>query len=73
MICNKCGNEMGDTAAHACAFTATYPPQPGRRPWKCPVCDGTGKTTNAFIPAALYETTTPEDCRACNGTGIVWG
>lgn len=73
MICLKCGQEMGDTTAHTCALITTYPPMPERRPWRCPVCDGTGKTTYPFAPAALYEMHEQEPCHACNGTGIVWG
>lgn len=46
-------------------------------PYRCPVCDGHG-----FVSAGFYNTangyyftggTELETCRACNGTGIVWG
>ena len=39
-----------------------------RRPYKCPVCDGSGTLPSGIDISATY---TP--CPACNGTGIVWG
>lgn len=66
MKCSLCGGEMGDTTAHTCPLVMAYLPTPVRQPWKCPVCNGTGKvgttTTVAEVP-----------CHACNGSGIVWG
>ena len=50
----------------------------GRRiiPHRCPVCAGTGLVPNGFYMQNrdYYATssTTPETCRSCNGTGIVW-
>jgi len=46
-------------------------------PHKCPVCNGQGLVPNGYysvIGVASYSTTnaTPEQCRSCNGTGIVW-
>ncbi len=37
----------------------------GTRPYKCPVCDGYGGT---IISGAM-----DEECRPCQGKGIVWG
>lgn len=46
------------------------------QPYKCPVCDGRG-----FVPNGFYNTfsqgyisvnTSPETCRTCNGSGVVW-
>lgn len=45
-------------------------------PYKCPICKGHG-----IVPGGFYLSTTQysytncssETCRACNGTGIVWG
>lgn len=48
---------------------------PPRRPWVCPVCQGKG-----IVPQGFYHTlgetwgstsTAPEQCRACNGSGVV--
>ena len=46
------------------------------KPYKCPICDGHG-----IVPGGFYYSTgqysisdcTSEVCRACNGTGIIWG
>jgi DnaJ-class molecular chaperone len=70
MICPKCGQEMGDTTAHSCALVTTYPPMPERRPWKCPVCNGTGKAVQCDVMTPI---TVPVPCPACNGACIVWG
>ena len=46
------------------------------KPHKCPVCNGRG-----LVPKGFYQTQagyivsddiTNEQCRSCNGTGIVW-
>ena len=45
-----------------------------RVPFKCPVCFGRGQVADWF-----YEVLTegisrgPVECRACKGTGIIWG
>jgi len=44
-------------------------------PYRCPVCDGRG-----IIPIGFYtgmsegavSNMTPEDCRSCEGIGVVW-
>lgn len=52
-----------------------------RKPYKCPICDGTGKILNQ---GKLHETpffdSDDEDfkgcfdeCSKCKGTGIIWG
>ena len=33
------------------------------QPFKCPICDGRGKTMDALKPV---------DCHVCKGKGIVW-
>lgn len=42
----------------------------GRRPYKCPCCDGYGKrqVIRQMMTAIIYE-----PCHACAGTGVVWG
>lgn len=45
-------------------------------PYKCPICDGHG-----IVPGGFYfstggrsiSTNSTEPCRACGGTGILWG
>lgn len=45
-------------------------------PFRCPICNGTG-----FVPIGFYSNTSgecaasetvTENCRSCDGTGIVW-
>ena len=47
------------------------------QPYCCPVCGGNGLVPNGFYlqTGGQWATTntTPEQCRTCNGTGIVWG
>ena len=46
-------------------------------PYCCPVCGGNGLVANGFYTQASghwsSSDATPEMCRSCNGTGIVWG
>lgn len=47
-----------------------------KKPHVCPVCDGKG-----FVPSGFYEpvemwassSASNQQCRTCNGTGLVWG
>mgnify|MGYP001586541947 CR=1 FL=1 len=45
-------------------------------PHRCPICNGNGLVDNGFYQQTTghWETssTTPEQCRSCFGTGIVW-
>ena len=49
------------------------------RPYRCPVCDGRGTVPAGFYDGdngcgtATTSSITPETCRTCHGTGIVWG
>jgi hypothetical protein len=47
------------------------------KPYRCPICGGTGKVQAGFYDqfGGAWSTTSisPEPCRSCNGTGIVWG
>ncbi len=48
--------------------------QSSKKPHYCPVCGGKGKLPNGFYGFA--ETTSefiPENCRSCNGKGVIWG
>jgi hypothetical protein len=45
-------------------------------PHCCPVCNGSGLVPNGFymqtINAGATSSSSPEKCRSCNATGIVW-
>ena len=49
---------------------------PNPIPYRCPVCNGNGNVPNGFYNqvSGHWSVTdiTPEKCRSCNGTGIVW-
>jgi DnaJ-class molecular chaperone len=48
------------------------------KPYKCPVCEGSGKVYLGFYqgvsPSWNTSQTTPslETCKSCHGSGIVW-
>ena len=46
-------------------------------PHRCPVCNGNGLVPNGFYMQTSghlsTSSITPETCRSCGGTGIVWG
>lgn len=49
-----------------------------RTPFKCPVCNGQRRVPRGFYDAIGVDNwttsdVTPETCRTCNGSGIVWG
>lgn len=45
-------------------------------PYVCPVCSGKGLVPNGFYDTttsySLSTSTSPETCKSCRGTGIVW-
>ena len=45
-------------------------------PYKCPICEGRGLVPNSFYSVGVNyyvsSSVTPEKCKSCNGTGIVW-
>lgn len=49
----------------------------GRLPHRCPVCSGNGKVPSGFYnqTSGVWSgsSTSPENCKSCSGTGIVWG
>lgn len=46
-------------------------------PYKCPICDGVGMVSGGFYNRVNTNdwgsTTISEQCRQCNGSGIVYG
>ena len=46
------------------------------KPYCCPICNGKGIVPNGFYLGTSKTWTTPnatpEKCKSCNGTGIVW-
>jgi DnaJ-class molecular chaperone len=62
------------------AFVSYYPfyPQPvEKKPYTCPVCGGNGQVPHGFYTQTSGQwsstSSTPEQCRTCKGTGVVWG
>jgi hypothetical protein len=45
------------------------------QPYPCPVCGGKGTVLAGFYDYYISNptNTSPERCRTCDGTGIVWG
>ena len=46
------------------------------KPYKCPICHGTGIVSGGFYLSTsgyFTSTSTTEMCRQCQGSGIVWG
>ena len=41
----------------------------GKKPHKCPVCDGKSKIQFTLPAGGYWE----DQCKSCQGTGIVWG
>ena len=45
-------------------------------PYCCPVCGGNGLVPNGFYRQTggnwVSSDSTPEQCKTCNGTGVVW-
>lgn len=82
--CVRCGASLGGTTTWI--GDRQYHPEcvphtaelPTKQPWKCPVCDGQGHVIKPpWVAGDLHEwtaySTASNQCRACNGTGIVWG
>lgn len=45
---------------------------PVKRPWRCPICAGTGTVEHDFYTKLGYGTSTERvTCKACSGRGIV--
>lgn len=52
------------------------PDPPGKVPFGCPVCGGTGEKHKGFYKTpsgAAWTDNFYEPCRSCLGTGLVWG
>lgn len=46
------------------------------KPYKCPICNGTGIVPGGFyfsVNGYCSTTNTTEICRQCQGSGIIWG
>ena len=44
-------------------------------PFKCPICNGVGLVAGGFynsVSGTSISDVTTEQCRQCNGTGIIW-
>ena len=66
MICSRCGRDLTTTAG--CPNPRCWD-EPPKHPYRCPVCNGTGKVWPTGDTTKMEK----QPCSACNGTGIVWG
>lgn len=78
MHCPKCYRPLETTGGCPyCTQVEYYPPLPPKQPYKCPVCEGTGTTLRPpGVPGDSREWIsdgTVYPCKACGGTGVVWG
>jgi hypothetical protein len=67
-----CGHWVPSETVHICDITATRPAC-----WCCPVCEGRGHVPAGFYHSVAWQSwsassLTPEKCRSCDGTGVVW-
>ena len=64
LVCGQCGcNETQQTLSTP-------------KPYCCPVCTGSGNVPGGFYNRTSQNWTSCssiETCRACNGTGVIWG
>ncbi len=48
----------------------------GQTPHRCPVCNGRGIVPNGWYSTTEQSwtttSTTPDQCRSCSGTGVLW-
>lgn len=44
-----------------------------RIPHRCPVCDGIGFVPSGFYSPCGTTSFSAEQCKTCNGSGVVWG
>jgi len=91
-FCSKCGkpywNDGRTTGIGLCQCDKTvkfdYPVSEGnaKRPFVCPICNGTGMVTEGFYRQTNRQTSGEwyagnnylgtEMCKSCNGKGYVW-
>ncbi len=65
-ICNH-GTQTCNT------YTVKVVPPTVSIPFKCPVCEGCGLVPCGFYSGLRNSTSvTPEKCKTCNGTGVIW-
>lgn len=59
-----------------CVCPKVWPPPVPSKPYKCPVCDGSGKVSRPpHIPGDVASWTSNEavfECNTCTGSGVVW-
>lgn len=72
--CSLCGGYVYRGTIHYCG---AFQKMQGT-PFKCPVCDGTGLVSRPPGVAADQQewvsyTAGPFSCRACGGSGVLWG
>ena len=63
---------------HTCEDCARSTPEPSaeRQPYCCPICGGKGLVPSGFYlgvgPTVGVTSTSPDQCRSCMGSGIIW-
>ena len=75
MVHNKCKDVPHDIGLRIVELIADV--SKSLAPHRCPVCNGNGLVPNGFYmqTSGHWSTSsiTPETCRSCGGTGVVWG
>lgn len=67
--------ENGYTTPANTDHPMTFLPSGESGPYTCPVCNGTGTMPAAFYNRDAVVTThawPDQECRSCNGTGVIW-
>ena len=78
VVCPTCGWLMPVGLDHTNCPNYWSTPQDRRLPYRCPVCCGSGLVSRpphvaGDIPEWSSAEAGPWPCKACGGTGIVWG
>ena len=66
---------LSNLAGNVAIIANTISPQQGKKPYKCPVCEGTTMPHGVDptkITVGIYNVVSMQ-CPACKGEGIVWG
>ena len=80
ICCLECKKFTGGCPWHNSSYQISYGyvAGPDKKPYKCPVCDGTGKVSRpphiaGDISEWVDSQTGPYPCQACEGKGVIWG
>ena len=85
IVCIECSKVTSGICGLHSSYTITYPCTityegifPEKKPYKCPVCSGSGKVSRPPHLAGDVNTWSssnaePYPCHSCKSTGIIWG